>query len=210
MRGLARPCDDCTRHDTTENVGSQRNHHRISCQAVYWHMYNNSHLSTQRWRVCASGRASDALVLTARRNWSNAMCVQWTDVGQADEVGLMDPTVCKTYRDYSHTLMQDRVVWHPSMAISAARCQEAACYAFGKRLREPLVGTHVRDCSSVMVVQAINRVVPSKKNRVGEKSRDASISRTSPPPSSCWKKEVSCQQFNSLCAVWSWLPCCHV
>jgi hypothetical protein len=54
---------------------------------------------------CVCGRASDDLALTARKNWSNAMCLQWTDVGQADEVGLMDPTVCKTYRDYSHTLM---------------------------------------------------------------------------------------------------------
>jgi hypothetical protein len=61
--------------------------------------------------------------------------------------------VCKTYR---HTLMQDRVVWHPSMAISAARRQEAACYAFGTRLIKPLVGTHVRDYSSVVVVQAIS------------------------------------------------------
>jgi hypothetical protein len=52
--------------------------------------------------------------------------------------------------------MQDRVVWHPSMAISAARRQEAACYAFGTRLIKPLVGTHMRDCSNVVVVQAIS------------------------------------------------------
>jgi hypothetical protein len=54
----------------TEKVGSrrsQRRHHRITCQAVYWHTYNYSRVSTRRWRVCVCvcDRASDDLALTA-------------------------------------------------------------------------------------------------------------------------------------------------
>jgi hypothetical protein len=55
-------CFATTVHGTllTEKVGSrrsQRRHHRITCQAVYWHMCNYSRVSTRRWRVCVVGRA---------------------------------------------------------------------------------------------------------------------------------------------------------
>jgi hypothetical protein len=52
-------------------------------------MYNNSHLSTQRWGVC--GRASEDLALTALEGTGRMPCAcDRPDVGQADEVGLMD------------------------------------------------------------------------------------------------------------------------